>query len=179
MSERAAVARGDGSFHISCMAYAMPQCKRTPYDSGLKILKSRNLLKKMTAEPSFENFLQILPAQCLNSSAHPRLRVCACQCVRGCVYVCVRVCVCAYLCACVCQRTPSILNEVSQKKSVCYWIYHINDCRVDFWECLSKQCLRNASQLNIHLTLDNLRTLNFQRRSPPRLNSQKSCLVWN
>ena len=115
MSEQAAVARGDGSFHISCMAYAMPQCKRTPYDSGLKILKSRNLLKKMTAEPSFENFLQILPAQCLNSSANPRLRVCACMCVLGCVYVCVRVCVCAYLCACVCQRTPSILSEVSQK----------------------------------------------------------------
>jgi len=43
----------------------------------------------MTAEPSFENFLQILPAQCLNASALPRLRVC--EYVRVCVCMCVFV----------------------------------------------------------------------------------------
>ena len=79
-------------------------------DFGLDILKSRNLLQKMTAEPSFENFLQKLLTQCLNATAHPRLRgffkyVCMWVCVRA------RVCVCA----CVCQCIPSILNEFSQK----------------------------------------------------------------
>jgi len=70
-------------------------------DFGLDILKSRNLLQKMTAEPSIEKFLQKLLAQCLSATAHPRLwgflSMYVCMCVGG--WVCARARMCVRVCA--------------------------------------------------------------------------------
>ena len=86
-------------------------------DFGLDILKSRNLLQKMTENDcraeywEFSSKIARAMPQCHRAPSTVGVSKYVCMYVCGWVGVCAR----AYVCACVCQCIPSILNEFSQK----------------------------------------------------------------